>query len=340
VNKLDSLECAVQHEIKSFMESHNIPGLQLAILSGNSLRLSQGFGLADIENNLQVQRNTSFRIASISKPITACAILSLCNQDLLKLHDPVTKYVAGLPKQFDAITIHQLLTHTSGIRGYRDNAEVEQIQPCRSLREGVGIFVESPLMHTPGSNFLYSTFGYTLLGLVAESVSVLSFAEILEKDIFRLANMSKTKIDNPQEIVPFRARGYFLNDEGKLSNSKFVCNSYKIPGGGLISVADDLLNFATSLLENRILPKDTVQEMCRSHFSVNSNGAGVGYGWTIVEHNTFREVFHTGEQHQVSTILYLTPKEHFFVAILANLESVPTLTLARKLREITREADC
>lgn len=319
--------------VQSFMAAKGIPGLQLALKADGS-EFVESFGQADVENDIPVQGDTRFRIASISKPITATAVLRLRDEGLLSLDVPASTYVKDLPLHLAQLTARQLLTHTSGIRCYADDSEGERIAPCRNLSESLASFEMSPLEHLPGEKFLYSTFGYNLLGFLAEHAADQTFAEILQTRVFNSIGMKCTQIDDPSELIPRRSRGYARKEHGQLVNSKFVCNSYKIPGGGLVSTASDLMAFASSLLTGQVLPRSTVIEMWRPDISGGVAGVDVGLGWTVVSSGETREVYHTGSQHQVSTILYICPERDFAVAILSNLESVKLFELARTLSRL------
>ena len=149
-----------------------------------------------------------FRIASISKPIAATAVLQLVERGLVSLDDPIQRFAPWFPRKPQGeIRIRHLLTHTSGIRHYRGN-EMNSRDTYPSVERAAAIFKDDPLLFAPGDQYAYSTYGYNLLAAVVESASGRSFDDYLRTNVFAPAGMSSTFLERPQEVIPGRAHQY------------------------------------------------------------------------------------------------------------------------------------
>ena len=179
-----------------------VPGLSAAIVQGESVVWAQGFGLADVEQNVTVRPESVFRIASISKPITAMAVMQLVERGLVSLDDPIQRYVPSFPRKPQGeIRLRHLLTHTSGIRHYRGNEfTLAEFYPTARARHR-RLQGRPAASSRPASSTLYSTYGYNLLAGVVEAVTGRSFDDYLRSTIFAPAGMTSTFLERPQEIV-------------------------------------------------------------------------------------------------------------------------------------------
>ncbi len=197
----------IEAAIKDLMSRQHIPGLSIAIVTDHQLRWQQGYGLADVENSVPAKAATVYRIASTSKPITAVAAMQLAERGKLDLDAPIQKYAPSFPTKQFPITTRQLLAHLSGVRHYKPG-EGEYTYHYESLTDALSIFKDDPLKHEPGTQYTYTTFGYTLLGVVIEGASEMTFLDYLREHIFKPAGMQHTYIDDIYAIIPHRARGY------------------------------------------------------------------------------------------------------------------------------------
>src|SRR5919109_3491269 len=166
------------------------PGMSVAVVLDDRLAWSDGFGLADVENDVPARANTVYRIASISKPIAATAVMQLVERGRVSLDDPIQKYVPRFPAKGDqTITVRHLLTHTSGIRHYR-GGEMESSREYETVIDALSIFQDDPLLFAPGTKYSYSTYAYNLLGAVVEAASGLNFETYLRTQVWGPAGMT------------------------------------------------------------------------------------------------------------------------------------------------------
>jgi len=319
---------AVEAAITAAMSAQKIPGLSVSVVSGGELRWSSGFGMADLENDVPATADTVYRLASVSKPITAVAALQLVEQGKLDLDAPVQKYVPAFPAKPWPITTRQLLGHLSGIRHYEEH-EMESTRHYAALADALELFQHDPLVHEPGTAYLYSTFGYTLAGVVVEAAAGTTFADYVRKNVFEPAGMATARVDDVFEIIPHRARGYQKGPGGVLQNSGLADTSYKIPGGGLCAAAPDLARFAIALSNGTLVRPESRREMFKSLRTRDGRPTGYGLGWALGRSPRGRhEVYHRGAQQRVTSLLYTQPDRGLAVVLFANLEGVGTAVFA------------
>ena len=327
----------IRDAVLAEMSRLGIPGLTLAVAEGGVLVHEEAFGFADVENSVRARPETVYRLASISKPMTAVAVLHLHEQGRLDLDAPVSRYCPDFPEKPWPVTARQLLCHQGGVRHYRPD-EPTLTRRFESFAEALSLFRDDPLVHEPGTGVRYSTYGYNLLGCAAAGAARTSFLSLLAETVFDPAGMTTTGADDVREITPHRAQGYVRDAQGRLRNSALADMSYKVPGGGLSGTAADVARFGSALLSGRLLSQGTLARMLTRQATRDGRVTGYGLGLTLGERDGRREAWHTGGQERVSNVLYLSPDTGVAgggrsVAILANLERVQPemLALARAL---------
>ena len=330
----DTVE-AITAAVTEEMSRLGIPGLSLAVAEGGQVRHEAGFGFADVENEVPARPETVYRLASVSKPMTAVAVMKLAQDGRLDLDAPVTRYCPEFPEKPWPVTSRQLLCHQGGVRGYRPD-EQPRTRRFASLAEGLALFAEDPLAFEPGTKVLYSTYGYTLLGCVAAHAAGQAFLPLLQETVLGPAGMTSTRDDDVRELIPNRAQGYVRDESGRLLNSALADMSYKVPGGGLCATAPDVARFGAALLSGRLVTKATLDRMLTRQKTRDGRATGYGLGLTLGTRGGRREAWHQGGQERVSTVLYLRTDGELAVALLANLERVQpqVLDLARRVADL------
>lgn len=328
--------------ISSEMSRLGIPGMSIAVVVDHTLAWSNGYGFSDIENNVPAKSTTMYRLASISKPLTAVAVLQLAEQKKLDLDLPIQAYCVAFPVKRWPVTARQLLAHLGGIRHYKGD-EIMLTRQFDSLQDGLSIFKDDSLEHEPGTKYLYSTYGYNLLGCVIEGASGMPYVEYMKKFVFAPAAMDRIQVDEVSAIIPNRAQGYRKGPNGELLNSALANTSYKIPGGGYISTVIDLAKFAIAVQRNTLLKPETARMMLTPQKTRDGKpasdtpAAAYALGWRISEYKGEREVTHSGSQQRVRTYLYMRPDKKFALVLMCNLEGVNLTPIARTLSEIILE---
>jgi CubicO group peptidase (beta-lactamase class C family) len=329
---------AVETTIGATVHRYGIPGLSAAVAASGGLRYSAGYGLADVENAVPASTLTAYRLASVSKPLTATAVMQLAAKGKLDLDAPVQRYVPGYPEKQWPLTCRQLLCHQGGVRQWSDE-EFHNTRHYATLTDALGFFKNDPLVFAPGTRTLYSSLGYNLLGVAVENASGQGYLDYLRESVFTPAGMERAGLDDVFVLIPHRARGYQKTPGGELLNSSLSDTSNRVPGGGLIATAEDVARFALALHSGALLKKETRDQMFVRQRTHDGKPTAFGLGWAVGADRARREVYHIGGQPKVSTVLYLLPDSGVSVVFLANLEGVgtPLLELARQVAEtVTR----
>ncbi len=328
--KIKLIEAAIAAE----MSRQNIAGLSVAVVTDNQLRWSSGYGFADLENFVPAKAGTVYRLASISKSITAVAVMQLVERGKLDLDAPVQKYCPAFPEKQWPVTARQILAHLSGIRHYQSEAEFASTRRYDSIIAGLEMFKNDPLLHEPGAKYTYTTFGYTVLGCAVEGASGQKFADFARENLFKPAGMDRMRVDSINDLIPNRAQGYQRTRDGNLRNSDIADNSYKLPGGGFVSTVEDLAKLAIAVQTNAVLKKETSAQMLTSQKLRDGKETNYGLGWSVQTVNNQKLVGHSGAQQRVSTFLHMIPARNFAVAIMVNVEDTRLRLLADQLTEI------
>ena len=206
--------------------------------------------------------------------------MQLAEQGKLDLDAPVQKYVPSFPVKPWPVTTRALLGHLAGIRHYAEG-EFESTRHYATMAEALQIFQNDPLVQEPGTKYLYSTYGYTLVGAVIEAAVGTTFADYLARSVFEPAGMAGARVDDVFEIIPRRARGYQKGPGGVLQNSGLTDTSYKVPGGGLCATAPDLARFAIALSKGTLVRPETRRQMFTTQRTRDGKPTGYGLGWAV-----------------------------------------------------------
>ena len=305
--------------IGSWMASTRAPGVSVAVSRAGRLVWSQGIGCADLEQDVPVSPRTRLRIGSVSKPLTSAALGWLMEQGKIDLDAPIQKYVPDFPRKEWPITTRQLAGHLAGVRHYQGN-EFEIRDHYDTVRSGLSVFENDPLLFEPGTKFSYSSYGWNLISAVLEGAGGEPFLALMEKRVFEPAGMRHTAADDPRPIVPDRGRFYTRGpDGGDIVNAGYVDNSYKWAGGGFLSTAEDLVAFANALLDGRLLKPETVQALWTSQRTSDGNDTDYGMGWSVArDAKGRRKVWHSGGAQGGTAFLMIYPEERFVIAMIVN----------------------
>jgi len=328
----------ISQAASDFMAATSTPGLAVAVVLNGQPSWSAGFGMADLENFVPVTSATLFRLASVSKPITATAILQLYERGKLDLDAPVQKYCPAFPQKEAPITTRELLNHLSGIRHYnpdnKGDIPEDSARHFKSMEESLTIFENDPLVAPPGTKFQYSTYGYTVLGCVLEGASAQKYVDYVRENVFVPAGMDHSVADDFFAVIPHRTRWYHKDASGTVHNAGVLDSSYKIPGGGWLSSADDLAHYESAILNDTLLKRPTRDLMWTPGKTTSGEVLDYALGWGLETKNGLSTVGHTGGQQGTSTCIMLAPERRAGIVVLANIDGVGTYDLAAKILAI------
>jgi len=329
----------VQGLMEQALRQSGAPGMSVAVVVDDRIAWQGAAGQAGVEHAVPARADTVYRIASISKPVAATAVMQLVERGRVSLDDPIRKHAPFFPdKGGRPLTIRHVMTHTSGIRHYRPG-EMESMTRYGTIEEASAIFRDDPLLFTPGTRYSYSTYAYNLLVAVVEQASGLTYEAYLSEHILGPAGMAATRLERAEEIVPHRSGQYVRAGSG-VRHAGYADLSVKWAGGGVISTAGDLARFHIALDEGRLLKPETLREMYTPARLADGSATTYGLGWQVTTDDKGRTwIAHSGGATGGTTYLLRNPAAKVAVAILCNIEGAGNLrTLAMDIAELALAA--
>lgn len=288
-------------------------GCVLVARNGN-IFYKKAFGLANRELNVPNKTSTKFLIGSVSKQFTAAAIMQLQEKGKLSINETIDKYIDSCPPAWKAITIKQLLNHTSGIVNFTalEEASGNFLMLSHSHDEILNLFRNKPLVSKPGEVFNYNNSGYYLLGMIVEKVTGEKFADYVRKNLFTPLGMNNTNFDDQATIVKDRASSYSLSDDKIFYNAYYTNMKTLFSIGGMYSTVDDLLKWQKSFLNRKLLSASSINEV------LQPGKGNYGYSWVIEKLGTVRRQYHDGGILSFSASLQYLPDEQITIIAISN----------------------
>ena len=309
----------MEHALEAERVAQKVVGMSVAVSHRGALRYTNGFGLADLENGLSARPDTVYRLGSISKTISAVAALQLFERGRLDLDVPIQKYVPSFPHKPWPVSTRQLLGHLGGIRAYKGD-EILSTRHYSNVMDGVKFFADEPLEHEPGTKYLYTTHGFSLVGAAVEVAAGQRFIDYVNANIFNPAGMDHARDDNVYDIIRNRTSGYMLGKDGVVQNAGLADTSYKVPGGGFVATAEDIVRFGVALDRGSLLKRETYKLMTTSQKTADGKETGYGMGISLSLYAGKRAYTHSGSQQGCRTVFAIFPDERYVIAILTNSE--------------------
>jgi len=321
-------------DIESKVDEYINPYLKMGAFSGSVLiarkgiiLLSKGYGMANYESDVPNTLQTKFRLGSVTKQFTAISIMQLQEKGLLNVYDPISKYLPDYPNG-ERITLHHLLTHTSGIPNFTSFPEYQEtIMLPSPVEKTMERFKHKPLEFTPGEKFKYSNSGYILLGYIIEKVSGKSYEDYLKENIFQPLNMMDTGYDHYRPLIKHRASGYVLGANG-LVNAVYIDMSTPYAAGGLYSTVEDLYLWDQALYTEKLGSKNSLDEMFTPF------KGDYGYGWFIIKAFNRRLITHGGTVNGFYAYISRYVDDKVCIIVLSNIESAPVDKISLDLAAI------
>jgi CubicO group peptidase (beta-lactamase class C family)/tetratricopeptide (TPR) repeat protein len=323
--------------VKERMARDRVPGLSIGFMKDDFI-WANGYGFSDLENGVPAKADSAYRLASITKTITAIAVLNLVEEGKIDLDAEVHSYVPYFPQKKWPVTVRLLLGHLGGISHYKDYAVEGRIREPMDTKEALAIFQDWDLVAEPGTRYNYSSYGYNLLGAVVEGASGEPYGKYIQKNIFQPLGMTSSRMDNQTELIANRVRGYRLVG-GEIKNSEYVNVSSRFAGGGTRSTVVDLLKYARGIIDGKLLKKETWDQMFLSMATKKGQSTGYGMGWSTRPWNGHFQVSHGGSQPETRTHLLIFPLDGFAVAVGCNLEGTNLVPYVTRLSELILDED-
>lgn len=306
----------------------------------------KAYGLANKSANVPNNTETKFNIASNNKMFTSVAVAQLAERGKLSFDDKISKYLPDYPNKAvaDKVTIHHLLTHTSGMGNYQNEKFFEQIDKTKTLADLLPFYANEPLAFEPGAKYQYSNAGYAVLGLIIERLSGQSYFDYVRENIFKPAGMKDTDSFERGASVKNLAVGYTrmrMGQQGQQPdpNAPRIENTSMLPlkgtsAGGGYSTLDDLLKFAVALQNNKLLSKKYTEIITTGKIDVGGPMGKYAYGFGDKIVDGKHIVGHNGGSVGIAANFDMFPELGYTAVILSNYDPPAMFPVIMKIREL------
>jgi CubicO group peptidase (beta-lactamase class C family) len=327
-----TFEKKVEELLTAHRAVNDFSGAVLVARQGKPL-VAKGYGYANVEWQIPNTTTTKFRIGSITKQFTSMLIMQLREQGKLKLEDSLCLYVTPCPESWKPVTVHHLLTHTSGIPTYTGipSWRATSMVP-KKVDDIVALVRDLPLQWTPGDKFAYNNSGYYLLGVVIEKATGQKYEQALQDMILAPLGLADTGYDWSRTILPRRASGY-SGRASALTNAAALDMQQPYAAGALYSTVEDLLKWDQALYTERLLPNAAKEIMWTPVKD------GYAYGWTIGQPEPalfggYKRIAHGGGINGFSSVIVRLPDPNLTFIVLANNDTANASAVGRDLAAI------
>ena len=309
----------VDRYVRAFVERHRIPSAAIAIVRNERVVKVAGYGLASLELNAPAGPRTVYEIGSITKQFTAEALLMLVGDGKVELEAPIARYLPNLPTAWQTLTVHQLLTHTSGLPDW-ESLGLLDFHREYTPSEFIQLIGKRPLDFAPGEQWSYTNSAFPLLGMVIEAVTGKPYEQVIVERVLTPAGMTESRFRHSSEVVPNRAAGY-SDSSGVFLNGEPLRPRLLAPNGGILSTAGDMAKWDIALTRGILVPAATFEQMAAP---VKLKGGGrfnSGMAWFVDTFRGHRFVFHNGSTAAgFSSVIYRYPEDGLFVVVLMNID--------------------
>lgn len=282
----------VDKYVEMKMAETHVQGVAIAVVKNGKVIKRKGYGIASAEFNAPVTTETVFEIGSVSKQITAAAIMLLVEDGKIDLDEKISRYLSDTPESWKEVSVRNLLTHTSGVKSYTGIGGF-QLSKRYKVKDFIAELGKHPLDFQAGSAYKYSNSGYSLLGYIIESASGKTYWEFLRERIYKPLGMNRTADRDPQFIIRNRATGY------EWENDHLVGRDYELTdlfsAGAIVSTVDDLAKWVTALRDESILRNSSKQASYKPFLLTNGETSTYGFGWNIVDFRGQHILRHGGQ---------------------------------------------
>ena len=297
------------------------------------------YGKANLRWGIDNKLDTKFNLGSMNKMFTGVAICQLVSQKKLSFDDPISKYLPDYANKDVAnkVTVHHLLTHTSGMGSYWEAMDNMDWTGLRSVKDFADLAVNEPLAFEPGERFQYSNSGPLVLGLIIEAISGLDYHDYIREYVTGPAGMINTDCFHADDVIPNLAQGYFWNDETNAYRSNIFAHSARgSAAGGGFSTVEDLQRFAKSLYDGTLLSADMVDIYTSGKVEM---GPGDKYAYLIGDsrQDGHRTVGHGGGAPGINADLKIFTDLGFTVAAMSNYDGAANAITTYATRLITHK---
>jgi CubicO group peptidase (beta-lactamase class C family) len=317
---------------RAFVTAGGAPSTAVAVVRGKDTLVFQGYGMADIENEIPSTARSVYRIGSVTKQFTAAAVIQLVEQGKVKLDDPIGSYLTTLPETWKAVTVRQLLNHTSGIPSYTALGPVWRARWGEEMIPDtiVALTAAKPLDFPSGSKFSYNNSGYVILGMLIEKVSGRSWGVDLQERFAKPLGLSDTRECLTKDLIPRRAHGYEKKDGGWV-NSDFLAMSQPFSAGAMCSTVGDLVRWNRALHGGKVVSESSYKMMTTADGAASQGRRQYGFGLMVDSIAGRVAISHGGGINGFITANTWIPSAELSITVLTNSGSARSGELLQKL---------
>ncbi|MGO4789267.1 serine hydrolase domain-containing protein [Paenibacillus sp. 2KB_20] len=307
------------------------------VAEGNKILLRKGYGMANFEHDVPNTPQTKFRIGSLTKGFTAMAVLQLQEQGKLRIDDPIQIYIPDYPNG-DIITIHHLLTNTSGIPDYPSFPDYwkETMRLYATIEQTIGSFKDKPLQFPPGEGFSYTSSSYILLGFIIEKTSGISYERYISERICKPLNLVNTGCEDGRTLLKQFASGYSICKG--IIPTEYVDMCLHVGAGVMYSTIDDLYLWDRALYRDDLIGKHVRDQL----FGSMTSPVG-SYGWVVTEQSINnkprKRVWHNGTMNGFYVEFNRYIDEEIAIIVLSNINLTPIDIISQCLAKIVMGED-
>ncbi len=320
---------------RGYLARAHLAGLAVAVVRRGQPLLLQGYGRADLENDVPVTPRTVFQLGSMTKQFTAVALHQLAEQGKVDLDADVTTYLSDLETHGRAIPVWRLLDHTSGLAEYTGLPAFGLLSLQTLPRDTiVRLISREPLMFEPGAAMIYDNSGFFLAAMIVARVSGQSFETYLTDHLFAPLGMTDTRYCDNAAIIEHRARGYWNGRQGKRRNADLVNQTWPYGAGSLCSSLRDLVRWNEALHHGRVLSPAEYQRLVTPR--PLTDGLPIRYAGGLAIHDAYgrRTIEHGGAINGFYSMGYDYPDDDVLIVVLQNDTAQPPAILADSLANL------
>jgi CubicO group peptidase (beta-lactamase class C family) len=316
LSQAQSLESKIDKILRTQFKT-NETGVSALVAKDGNVIYRKAFGKADLELDVDMTSKNVFEVGSITKQFTSVAILMLLEEGKLSLDDEITKFIPTYPTNGKKITIHHLLTHTSGIKSYTSMQRFGEVMTIdETPLKFIDFFKNEPMDFDPGEKYLYNNSGYFILGYIVEKVSGTSYPKFIQERIFDAIDMKSSYYGSHKKLIKNRASGYQKGAE--FSNAQYISLTLPYAAGSIMSNVDDMLKWQTAITNNVFLKKATIDKAFTNYTLINGDKINYGYGWSFNEINDVSTIEHGGAIPGYLSMGVFVPSKNIYVILFSN----------------------
>jgi CubicO group peptidase (beta-lactamase class C family) len=331
-----SFEAKIDSLVATVVKDKNGPGAVFMVAKGGKPIYQKAYGKSNLELATDMTLENVFQLGSMTKQFTAIAILMLQERGQLDLNSSIATYIPDYPAG-EKITLHHLLTHTTGIKDFTKMKSIQTIaQKELSPKQVIDFFKNEPVDFAPGEKFEYNNSGYVILGHIIELVSGKTYEKFIQENIFEKVGMTHSRYADDFNLVDQRAYGYHQK-AGSYVNKTRISFTIPFSSGALMSTLDDMLKWQNALNKNSLLHANTLKKAFTKYKLNSGEPFTYGYGWHLKEINGTPIREHGGSVFGFKTMGVYIPSKDIYVIGLSNCDCISPTQVTRDIAALALE---